>query len=185
MKPDRRAACRFIFFIFLLFSFTGCVKDLPGLKPGDSYSGSESGLLIGSLRWEQGPKRSGAGGGLEIQEIGTGAIYRFTFQEADFFLPLPPGDYWLLRLFSPSGMVTRKIRIEVPSMLIRVARHHAFYLGSVVGTIPDSFPGGAVEIRISDEADRFDRDIHARFPAIERFEKGLFYQVNAISLGGE
>lgn len=88
-----------------LILLTGCSNSLRNLKDGEALPTSQ-GLLVGTIRWQQGEHGVAAYGGgqygthvlLQIRHIGSERVYSHDMKEPRLLLTLPAGEYMFERI---------------------------------------------------------------------------------------
>lgn len=88
-----------------LFLLAGCSNNLYNLKEGQSLPSSE-GLLVGTIRWQQGDQGLAVYGGgvlgskvrMDIRNVTTDEVYSYVMEAPDVRLALPPGQYTFVEI---------------------------------------------------------------------------------------
>ena len=88
-----------------LFLITACSNTLQSVKEGETFSKSSDGLLVGTIRFQQGdrmivPSGLGATQRLFIQSIEINKSFEHVLDGTDFRLTLPPGHYTVKQIFA-------------------------------------------------------------------------------------
>lgn len=97
MDHQKIKTCGVLVFLFLL---AACSTNLYNLRDGQPLPPSE-GLLVGTIRWQQGDQGLAVYGGgylgskvrIDIRNISNDEVYSYVMEAPDVRLALPPGKY--------------------------------------------------------------------------------------------